>query len=184
MTAFIIVGSSHIYHGGIYPERMLRLHENSRPGWVLPALPSVQALDEPAPAQTVWIPTVDGMLEDGLLMLVLCIFQPPDLIEKANRMFRCDWKERAELHENIDQTDLVELRELSRQFPLPGKIVVTVLMESHLLRQISRIKDYPWEAEVCTWQYARIRPWGTVEGKLADGTTIRYADGNPFTLPE
>jgi hypothetical protein len=182
-TAFIIVGDPHPNHGGIIPEHMLQLYENSRPAWVLAHLREAGGSQRSTPLapQPVWIPTVDGMLEDGLLMLVLHIFQPADLVSLADRMFRCDWRRGAELYDEIDKRDLQDLRLGSRHFPLPGKIVITALMHSHILQQVSRVAEYPWEAEVCTWQYARIRPWASVGGKLPDGTAIHFPKGRPFT---
>ena len=93
ITATILVGTAHQNHGGIEPTHQLLLSENSRPAYSLFAMHSSQP-------QTVWIPTVEDMLEDGLLMAGLLVVEDPELVAAAGT-FRRGYAERVEMYEDI-----------------------------------------------------------------------------------
>ncbi len=69
-TAQILVGSPHPNHGGINPTHSLFLSENSRPAWIL-----VDPYPDSGPrnSRIVWIPTLENMLEDALLMIAVYV---------------------------------------------------------------------------------------------------------------
>ncbi len=94
----------------------------------------------------VLIPTLEHMLEDALLMLTLHLAKLPELVTLADRQFRRDWRQRAELYTDITPEALAELRAAVRGLepasPL-GKLVVTVLEGSHIHGQTDVLAEYP-----------------------------------------
>jgi hypothetical protein len=76
----MLIGSSHPNHGGIVPTHELHLSENSRPAWLLSPLGGHRA------DAIAWIPTVEDILEDGLLMAGLLAVGDARLREQALRV--------------------------------------------------------------------------------------------------
>jgi len=70
MTAQILVGRPHTNHDGINPTHYLFLSENSRPAWVLVSQ-NIFPKEQRDHSRITWIPTVENMLEDALLMIAL-----------------------------------------------------------------------------------------------------------------
>ena len=62
-TAQILVGTPDLYHGGIIPTHYLFLSENDRPAWILE--------DKSGSQNVVWVPTIEDILEDALLMIAV-----------------------------------------------------------------------------------------------------------------
>lgn len=145
-TAFMLVGESHPNHGGILPSHRLVLSENSRPAWTL------SSFDGEKP--TVWIPTVEDMLEDGLLMVGLLVAQDPALMVAATA-FRSDFRTRTELYDDIDETERRNLHALCRKVGPPTTLVVCSLRGSIIAGQLDALADYHFHLEVCPTVYAR-----------------------------
>ena len=95
VTASILVGTAHPNHSGIGPTHQLLLTENSRPAWSLYRLHAAKPL-------AVWIPTVEDMLEDGLLMVGLLVLKAADLTAAAVA-FRGEYPDRVVLYDDIDE---------------------------------------------------------------------------------
>lgn len=146
-TAFILVGECHQNHGGILPSHRLMLSENSRPAWML------SSFDGESP--TVWTPTVDDMLEDGLLMAGLLVAQDPALVAAAAPVFRCDFKKRVEMYDDINERDRRNLYTLCRKISAPTALVVCVLEGSTIARQVGVLGDYQFDVELCPSVYRR-----------------------------
>jgi hypothetical protein len=67
-TAQVLIGTPHPNHGGIHPTHQLMLSENSRPAWILTSWENTEE-------EKVWIPTIESMLEDGLLMIAFYLLK-------------------------------------------------------------------------------------------------------------
>jgi len=147
VTATILVGSAHQNHGGINPTHQLLLTENSRPAWSLFDMPS-------ANPRSVWVPTVEDMLEDGLLMVGLLVVQDAGLIAAA-RAFRRGYSDRVEMYDDIDESERRRLYELCRGLGPATKRVVTVLEGSSLAGQLGVLRRYQFGVEVCPSVYQR-----------------------------
>jgi hypothetical protein len=147
VTAYILVGTAHQNHGGICPAHQLLLSENSRPAWSLYTMHSAQP-------QAVWIPTVENMLDDGLLMAGLLVVKDPALVAAA-AAFRRNYADRAELFEDISEDDRHRLYELCRAIGPETKLVVTVLEGSSLASQLAVLRRYSLGVEVCQSIYRR-----------------------------
>lgn len=160
MTAQILVGRPHPNHGGINPTHILFLSENSRPAWILNTL-NIHGPNSMRPQKerrVVWIPTVDFMVHDALLMIGLYAVRIPELVEAAKPLL--DLKaERIELYEEIDQPDLEKLHQImknSMRDLQQLKIILTLFERSSILSQMSHLKDYELNMEVCRPIYSRL----------------------------
>jgi len=161
ITATILVGTAHQNHGGIAPTHQLLLSENSRPSWTLHALHSRQPL-------AVWIPTVEDMLEDGLLLVGLLALRNAELVAAATG-FRREYDERAEMYDDISEVERRRLYERCRTIGPAAKLVITVLAGSSIAGQLGVLAKYRLGVEVCPSVYRReYSPWA--EGVQENGS--------------
>ena len=142
LTAQILVGAAHPYDGGINPTHFLFLSENDRPAWIL--LPQNIFYDGEGKVHEsiTWIPTVENMLEDALLMIAIHALKEVEIIELAENCFRNKEKDRAYLYDDINQEDLKKLHARCRSIERQCKIVVTVLDGSTIHRQLKVLENY------------------------------------------
>lgn len=142
VTAQILVGVAHQNHGGIIPFHQMFLRENSRPSWTL------TCLDESAGEPPVtWIPSIEHMLEDGLLMIGLYLVKDESLRAVAGNVLERDTSEILDIND-LDEEKRSELYTACCQ--ITGcKIVLTVLEGSAIRNQCGILKDYGIEVELC-----------------------------------
>ena len=161
-NAFMMVGRPDVAHNGIYPTHCLILHENDKPWWVL--TPIFRFPNECKPENceiVVWIPTVEHMLEDALLMIGIYVLKDERLVSLAKKFFKNRGEYRIWLYNDIKREDLEKLRKVCRKV-LPKydvKIVVTIMLDSTILHQIEVLKEYNIECEVCTARFRRDRDY-------------------------
>lgn len=178
ITAQILIGTGHPYHGGIIPTHVLWLSENSRPAWRChPFEYHAHPEEHWEDRQCVWIPTTENMLEDGLLLATLFwstmrydvlnglgnghgpgnvadeghqLHPEVNLVNLANQAFGATpWRRRAELTTEIAQAELNALRHLVMGISGRAKAVVTVLGESTVQAQLPALGNYAMQFEVC-----------------------------------
>ncbi|MFC1895623.1 hypothetical protein ACFL0Q_03030 [Thermodesulfobacteriota bacterium] len=82
LTAQILVGYPHPNHDGINPTHFLFLSENDRPAWVM-VNENVSEEGGSGVGRITWIPTIDDMLEDAMLMIALHICKDREIMELA-----------------------------------------------------------------------------------------------------
>jgi hypothetical protein len=170
VTASILVGVTHQNHGGILPAHHLLLAENDRPAWRLFAMRSAESA-------TVWVPTVEDMLEDGLLMVGLLAHQDRELMAAAATAFRHAYTGQVAMYDDIEESERRRLYALCRTIGRGTKLVVTVLEDSSLAGQLAVLRHYPFDVEVCPSAYRReYAPWtktvqerGLLPGSRQDG---------------
>ena len=169
LTAQMLIGSPHPNHDGINPTHFLFLSENSRPAWLLVE----QNVFEPSGAQErgiTWIPTVEGALEDGLLMIALHVLRSPELVEQARGHNANILSPRVELPSELSQEQREQLIQQCRSIPDFPKIVVSVFRGSLLTMQLPVLGSYGMDLEVCRVGYSRLySDWTgqtTTEGAL------------------
>tara|TARA_Y100000310_G_C20457028_1_gene703520 strand:+ start:136 stop:609 length:474 start_codon:yes stop_codon:yes gene_type:complete len=143
-TAQVLIGREHPYHGGINPSHQLFLSENNRPAWILK---SFEENDE----KTVWIPTLEHMFEDALLMIGIYILKDKKLIE----LFRKYRKSKndsdmnlVELYDDIDSKDLDKLYEQGKKMKTDYKLIFSIFEESSIKNVDNVLKDYNFKFEV------------------------------------
>ena len=138
-TAQIITGRGHSYDKeGIIPDETLWLSDTGdRPAWIL--------------NNKVWIPSIENMLEDGLLMAAVHCLEDPELVEMVNMYFT-----------NVNKANLYEISSEQRQILYRknrqlvwGKLIITVFHNSSILSQVSILENYLMDVEVCLPIYSR-----------------------------
>jgi hypothetical protein len=154
-TCQILVGQKHSYDGGIINiSHTLFLSENSRPAWVLSPTNMFNDAKNPQPPKT-WIPTIENMLEDALVMIGLYILKDDQLITLANQNF-CDInKDFIECYDDIQSADIQELYKHARKIQSSHKIVISVFQGSSILKQLPILKQYQNDIEVCKSIYTK-----------------------------
>jgi hypothetical protein len=125
----------------------LLVSENDRPAWSLYAMPC-------ANPEATWIPTVENMLEDGILMAGLLAVQDAALVAAA-AAFRSNYRDRAQMDDDISAGDRCRLYELCRALGPETKLVVTVLEGSTVAGQLAILGRYSIGVEVCQSIYRR-----------------------------
>ncbi len=155
ITAQILVGKEHQNHGGIIPSHVLYLTENSRPTWILLPHDIFSGLKGTKINKVVWIPTVDKMLEDALLMIGLIVLKDEQLLKIAEEIFH-------DAYYTIDKPlmlynyDLDSLYERCRAIKTDCKLVITVLDGSTIKSQLKILEKYNnFYTEVCITSYYR-----------------------------
>ena len=154
LTAQILVASSHQNHGGIQPTHYLFLSENSRPAWVLVPENVFNPGNEKITKVT-WIPTIENMLEDALLMIAINVLKDKDIIALAKEYFKKDIHGSLSLYEDIGPETLRTLYQKCRKLKNKFKIVLTVLEGSSIRGQLKVLNNYGMDMEVCTPLYFR-----------------------------
>jgi hypothetical protein len=148
ITAQILVGNPHLYHGGIAPSHYLFLSENSRPAWIL-INQNIIDQSESKENRIVWIPSVENMLEDALAMIAIHVIKNQQIIDLAQKMYKNIEGPHLEVYENLTESQRQELYKECRRNENWPKIVVTVLNGSSIKKQVSVLKKYSIDAEVC-----------------------------------
>ena len=165
VTAQILVGTPHQNHGGIQPTHFLYLTENSNPAWIL--YPT-DVFSEPLKEikRTIWIPSVENMLEDGLLLIAIHVLKHEEICNLANKYFNNKTDDRAFLYEDIKEKDRFELYEKCGEIDNIYKAVLTVLEGSTIMRQLPVLENYKIDVEVCTPKYVRSYSAWTKETRI------------------
>ena len=157
MTAQLIIGNPHPNRGGIWPINTIALNEGSRPAWVMnTGKPGRIRTFE----QIVWIPTVEHMLEDALLMAAVHAFKSDVVRDKFSSFSDKIDEQRLELYTDLSSDQRQELYVLCRNLVDYPKVIVHVYEGSWVKPYINAIDKYQMECEVCCSIYSRIySPW-------------------------
>ena len=147
--------------------RSLLLEEGNRPAWLL------GPLDEPN--STVWIPTIEDMLEDGVLMAGLLVEKDAALVAAAAGLFRGDYARRVELYDDLREDDRHKLHGQCRKIGHSMSLLIVVLGGSTLAGQVGVLEEYGCDVELCQSVYRRAHSdW--VQGVLVSGSLSKRSD--------
>jgi hypothetical protein len=155
LTAQILVGDAHPYHGGINPTYYLFLSENSRPAWILvnqnisDGPINLRQRGRVKKIRIVWIPTVKNMLEDALLMIALYVIKNQQIIDLFQKICQNSGENPQEIYEKLTTSQLEECYQECRRIENWPKMVVTVTRGSTIRDQLPVLKNYAIEAELC-----------------------------------
>jgi len=147
LTAQILIGDAHTYHDGIMPAHYLFLSENSRPAWILVGQ-NVFDKTSTDKEKVIWIPTVDRMLEDALLMIAVKVLKDQNILSIAKNIYNDIDSNRVELYE-IDESNRNKLYQECQKIKYPCKLIISVFNGSSIAKQVSVLKNYQVETEVC-----------------------------------
>lgn len=154
-TAQILVGQKHSYDSGIINlSHSLYLSENSRPAWILSAIDDSRELKR-IQQRIIWIPTLEHMLEDALVMIAMYVLKDKEILALAEQCFRSTSKEFIELYDDIAPYQLEELYQQSRQIVGSHKTMISVFHGSSILNQLSVLENYHNDIEVCKSVFAK-----------------------------
>lgn len=145
MTAQILIGEPHPYHDGIMPSHILFLTENSRAALTLVAMNDFRVGKE---GKVTWIPTLENMIDDAMLMIAVHVEKNVDVIEIAttfSKRIEDDWYE----FEDISEEDRQKLYEKCRTENYLNRLVVTILEESSIAKKTDVLKHYKVKSVVC-----------------------------------
>lgn len=154
LTAQILIGSPHPNHGGLNPTHYLFLSENSRPAFVLHGH-SASGEDKSDAGTITWIPTIENMLEDALLMIAICVCKSPDIVELAKNFcpgIEADW---IEVYSALEEPERKQLYLKCRNMSGFPKIIISVFRGSTIEGQLSELTQYGMDVEVCAPVYSR-----------------------------
>lgn len=143
-TAFVFFGKEHEFHGGIIPSHMLMLSENDRPAWLLFKLP-LHLQEGFKPLTPIIIPTLEHMLEDGLLLLGLLALRDGKLCAEAARVFGEGWERLSHIElYNYNLSDVERLRLLNKEAleSSRGKLVIAALAGSSIRVDKKKLQDW------------------------------------------
>ncbi|MGG1401583.1 hypothetical protein ABE288_27755 [Bacillus salipaludis] len=148
-TCQILIGQKHSYDSGIINiSHSLYLSENSRPAWILSPTNILDEQNHPQQNIT-WIPTLENMLEDALVMIGIYVLKNKELTKLANQLFRQPNKNFIELYQDIDSKGLEQLYYQARKIESSHKIILSVFQGSSILKQLPILKHYQNDIEVC-----------------------------------
>jgi len=171
ITAQILVGNIHPNHNGIIPSAVIYLSENSRPALIL--LKEDLSLSTKKRDKYVWIPTVENMIDDIMLMIGLLILKDKKLKKIEKNYLTEKNLSKIELYKDIRCEDLKELYSVNKEIiqnSKSSKVVFSVFKESTLNNKLSDLKDYNINIEICTTKFLRFySDWSKkiiIEGSL------------------
>lgn len=169
LTAQILVGSPHPNHDGIGPTHYLFLSENSRPAWMLVEQNVFQ--DEQSEFRKItWVPTVENMLEDALLMVSVHVAKNPKVVEMAKSYYPDIHSGHVELYPHLNESQRNALYEECRGIADFPKLIISVFRKSTIEKQLAVLEHYKMDVEVCSPTYSRLYSGWTndtcIEGSL------------------
>lgn len=158
ITAKIEVGESHWTDPeGIISTHTLFLSENSRPSWTLERIAKMDGSENrnETMGTWTWIPTIENMLEDGLLMIALYVLKDQNICNLAQQYFAQDINQSVELY-NISVADREKLYHVSRSLTHKYKLIVTVFQNSTIHNQLTVFENYGMDLVVFTPKFMRL----------------------------
>lgn len=157
LRAQILVGQSHQNHGGINPTHYLYLSENSKPAWILvPENIFEDNENSEFSSRIIWIPTIDNILEDALLMIGLYVLKDEKLINMAEKYFNDFNKSKLFLYDEISKVHLKKMYNVSRELNYFYKVIITTFDKRVLNDQLHVLKNYQIEMSINTPDLQRV----------------------------
>ena len=185
VTATMLIGGTHPYHGGIIPSHMILFRENDCPILTLiqfrESVPEtfgivVEGVSTQGRLAS-WVPrSWDDMLEDALLMVGIYVLGIPELVSRMEKIFR-DITNVGISDLTKNEREVEEMRGILREHigEYDIKIVLTIMEGSTVLRQIRKLEKYKVAFEICVSKFRRLRDYWKGSGKLGDFPKIDLA---------
>lgn len=151
MTAQVLIGSPHPFHGGINPTHKIYLSENSRPALILMREDIHEENTKDTFDKATWIPTLENMLDDILLMVSYFILKDEYISKELSKINSKDLRF-LEMYEDINEETRLKLYESNKDIINGYKdliLIFSIFKGSSLLSATSKIKDYKIDYELC-----------------------------------
>ncbi|MHB1443505.1 MAG: hypothetical protein ACYCXO_12260, partial [Candidatus Humimicrobiaceae bacterium] len=135
ITAQILIGTEHPYHGGVNPTHYLFLSENDQPAWIL--VNENITGENSGIKRIVWNPTTENMFEDALFMINLYIEKNKTLIAylKENHKKINFNTDNISIPEILDKKDLEKIYDFNRDLLKKNKsikLIISIFSDSSL----------------------------------------------------
>ncbi|WP_156919064.1 hypothetical protein [Hippea sp. KM1] len=171
-TAQILIGRSHIYQGGITPNHVLFLSENSRSAWIL------RSLSRPD-FQKVFVCDPNTLIKDAVLITAIFILKSEKLLERLPDTIKKTLKSNyLELYRVIHPKILDDLYGILKDISFNHiKLSISIFDESSIkgVGILEKYKDL--EFEVCTTFYSRtynpFNDFFLTDDKISNETSIK-----------
>jgi len=159
MTAQILIGAASRYDDGINPGYALFLSENSRPAWILNPIETCYYNDKQVIVKRsqVWIPTVNHMLEDGLLMIAVHVLKDPTLLGKIRVFSPALDLDHVSFYDDFSDEQRSELYAICREVDQWPKLAISLFKGAHIAHQVGCLQHYTMQVEVCENTYSRLQ---------------------------
>ena len=171
LTAQMMVGTPHANHDGINPTNYLFLSENSRPAWMLVPQNIFMESGNDITGKVTWIPTIENMLEDAILMIAIHVCKNPEIIELSKQFSKSMLSDRVEMYENLEKFQREQLYQKCRELKVFPKIILSVFKDSSIESQLQILNLYKMDIEVCSPIFSRLYSQWTddisIEGVLS-----------------
>ena len=154
-TAQILIGAPHLNKDGLIPSNYLFLSENSRPAWIL-VNENIYQDKKTKKSKLIWIPTVENMLEDGLLMIAVNVSKNKEILEMLKDYSIKTGSERLELYTELNDEQRDNLYQVCRGLTEFPKLIISVFRSSSIENQLGVLENYKMDVEVCTPSYSRL----------------------------
>ncbi|ETI70547.1 hypothetical protein [Neobacillus vireti] len=156
MTAQILVGSAHPYDGGINPDYYMFLSENGMARWtIVSENMSAKHIQSGDQRMAQWIPTIEFMLEDALLMIGIYILKDNALVNMTKQFFNEEIPRTADLNRDFPAKALEMMRKRTCELEFQYKMTLSVFKGSSILKQLKILEEYPMDVEVCVPVFLR-----------------------------
>ena len=169
VTAQILIGSPHPNDGGIIPSHYLFLSENDRPSWNLVGANIFQESGKEF-SKIVWIPALENMVEDAVLMVAVHILKNEEIVNMAREFSNKIDSQLLELRSDLDDDQRDRLYQKCRELTEFPKMIISIFKSSSIEKQLIALENYKMEIEVCTPIYSRLYSRWTgnfqIEGSL------------------
>jgi hypothetical protein len=135
ITAQILIGTEHPYHGGVNPTHYLFLSENDRAAWIL--VNENNTGENPDVERIVWNPSTENMFEDALFMINLYVEKNKTLIAylKENHKKINFNTDNISIPEILDKKDLGKIYDLNMDLLKKNKslkLIISIFADSSL----------------------------------------------------
>ncbi|MCK8825366.1 hypothetical protein [Fuchsiella alkaliacetigena] len=151
LTAQMLIGTNHYNQTGLNPSHYLFLSENSRPVWILVSQNIFSSNDD---FKTIWIPGLEDTLEVALLMIAIYVLKDEEIRRIVREHLGDLNQESVEVHREISKKVRKQLYKKCRQLNYRSKVVLTIIKESQINRQLEVLTEYQLELDICTPQYS------------------------------
>lgn len=169
LTTQILIGRPHPNDGGIIPSHFLFLSEGNRPAWVL-INQNLEQTEQHESSKITWIPTLENMLEDALLMIAVHVCKNSELLDKAKYFNKKIQTDLIEMYTDLKDTQRKELYLECRGITNYPKLIISTFSNSSIEGQLPILEQYKMDVEVCSVNYSRLysslRDDTKIEGSL------------------
>jgi len=152
ITAFFLIGYRNRLsgeQGGIFPTHWLFLTENNRPALVLvPAGIFDDSGGNKKDEKIVWIPSLENIIEDALLMIAIYDLQDEQVSTMARKHIRFIEDKRVEVCQDISVENREKLYHACRLINDWRDIILAIQKGSLLLKHLNKLEDYRVEFEL------------------------------------